>query len=150
MTHQFMVTQALIALFNSSHVTIGGQECTKKLRSTSRDVQTANETRSTHTQYMLHSNQSIPDQKHCHSRWSPWISSLNSLNPKDMIPSLPSLTMTVPRHQYSFPVEKKSQWKEQLSYTSNMCSVDSDCLHALSAIEIPGSMLSLLENCVDC
>ena len=68
MTHQFTATQASIAPLNSSHVTTGGQACDKKSRNMFKDAQIVSKIKSTHAQYVLHSNQSTHDQKRCCSR----------------------------------------------------------------------------------
>ena len=66
-----------------------------------------------------------------------------------MTPSSPLQIMTALRRQSLSPVRKKSQQKERPNYTSNMCSISSDCHPASLVIETPGSTLSLLENYAD-
>ena len=66
-----------------------------------------------------------------------------------MTPSSPLQIMTALRRRSLFPVRKKSQRKERPSYTSNMCSIGSDCHPASLVIKTPGSTLSLLESYAD-
>ena len=149
MIHQFTAIWVLIAPSNLFHDTTGGQACNRKSKSMSKDAQTVNGIKSICDRHVPHSNQSIRDQKHSHSRQLHWTLSLNSLNPKDTTPFLPLLTTIAPKPRSSFLAKRKSQRKEQPSYISNTCSTGLDYPHTSLVIETPGSTLSSPENYVN-